>query len=284
MSGIIILLWGIYFLFWEDILWWFNRASQTRNISSYITFYSTYLLSQTGWLYIFFILSLFLFALKRDYIKILIFSVGFLSAFYIISQKWVLLHTRYIFFLFPLIYIWWIYTYLYFASLIKNIYLKTSYLLVIWFILFVSWNISLLPQAYYEMDFTSPQVDFKSAYNTIPQWSNVVSWFPMMCEWYFWNKWTCMYSLAVDYVGRSTDTTLIYEKWKDNYTNIPYLKNISYLDENTDYYIVLDALSYNRIMNQELKNKILESWENYYNNGTWYKNIKVIKYNSILWK
>jgi len=282
--GIIVLLWVTYLLFWENVLWWLNTSSQTRDISSYIDFYSTHLLSQAGWLYIFFIISFFIFAYKQNYIKTLIFSVSFLSVFYVISQKWLLLHTRYVFFLFPLVYIWWTYAYIYIADCIKNIFFKIGYLWIIGLILLASSNISFLPQSHYELDFTAPQVDFKSAYNIIPEWSNIVSWFPMMCKWYFWSKWTCKYSLAVDYVGKNTDTKLIYKKWEDSYTGIPYLKTISLLKNDNDYYIVLDALSYKRMMNQKLKNKILESWEVYYNSGRWYKNIKIIRYNSNLWK
>lgn len=247
------------------------------SIQKYIDFYSGHLLWETGWLYIMFIISLFIFTYKRKLLESLIFSIWFLVSFYIISQKWVLFHTRYVFFLFPLIFIWGTYAFFYLWEWIQNFYIRFIYFLAIGWVLLFSLNLHYTPQVKYALDFTSPQVDFQSAYREIPDNADVISGFPVMCEWYYSQRGNCIYSLAINFVGNTQAEEKILELWKDSYTSLPYLESLDQLKSGTSYYFVLDALSQSRFISQELHTEILEKWEIYYNSGTQYKNIQIIK-------
>lgn len=270
----------VYKLFqWEPVLGVSNVGQKLpdSSLQNYIDFYSGHLLWETWWLYILFIISFFIFAIQRKTIKTIIFTVWFLFAFYIISQKGILFHTRYVFFLFPLIFIWGTYAYFYLWDYIKNVYAKTFYYIFIWALIVFSLNLNFTPQSHYSLDFTAPQVDFKSAYSEIPAGSDIISGFPVMCEWYYETKESCIFSLAINFVGTPESWEKILKQWEELYTWLPYLTSLSELQESQEYYFVLDNLSQERFLSQELHREILEKWEIYYNSGTEYKNIQIIR-------
>lgn len=246
-------------------------------VESYINKYTLYLMYESGILYILFFIWLFYYAIKRNYLVLILFAGWFLLAFYAISQKWQLFHFRYVFFLFPLIYIVWVHMYFILWDAIKNKIWKYTYFSVIWILITLSLHSSIIPKSYLEIDYTSPQVDFKSAYKSLPSGAQIISWFPMLCEWYYSERWDCVYSLAVNYVGTSSSEKKTLERWMDNYTQLAYLDEISLLDTSVEYYFVLDALTLWGMIESNLRNKILENWEIVYNEGQSYKNIKIIK-------
>jgi hypothetical protein len=52
-------------------------------------------------------------------------------------------------------------------------------------------KITYLPQTEYDLGYTSPQVDFRSAYESIPANQEIISGFPVMCERYYRQRGIC---------------------------------------------------------------------------------------------
>ena len=257
---------------------WISKTLPEEFINNYINNYNNHLFLELGILYFLFIVSLFIFAIKRKFVELIFLWFSFFFIFYIISQKWFLFHTRYILILYPLIIVWASYSIFYFYNLVKNNILKYIYLIIVFILILITAKFTFLPEKEYNIDYTSPQPNFKEAYNIIPNKSKIISWFPMMCEWYFWNKWECIYHLPVDYVWSPKSIKNTLDRWKDNYTKLPYLLNLNQLKKWKKYYFVLDDLSLKRTINKKLIKNIFNNWKIIFDNWKKYNNIKVIKY------
>ncbi len=247
-------------------------------IENYIKNYSNHL---NVWLWImptFAIFWMFILIYKRKILETIVLSFSYLFIFYVISQKWFLYHTRYIFILYPIIIILSAYSIFYFYDLIKNKYLKNSFFIIILISILFTAKFTFLPQTYYTIDYTSPQPDFKQAYKKIPKWQEIISGFPMMCEWYYAKKWKCLYHLPVDYVWSKQAQKRTLERWKDNYTWIKYLLNLEQLEKWKKYYFVLDNLSIQRAISQNIIKEIFKSGKIIFDNWKTYNNIKVVEY------
>jgi hypothetical protein len=267
-------------------LWniWISSSSRLPEhfIKSYINNYNFHLFWELWILYFFFIISLFILAIKRKILELIFLWFSFFFIFYIISQKWFLFHTRYVLILYPLIIIWASYSIYYFFNLFKNKYLKYIYFIIIFIFILFTAKFTFLPQKEYSIDHTSPQPNFKEAYNIVPDNSKIISWFPMMCEWYYWKKWKCLYHLPVDYVWSQKSIKATLARWKDNYTKIPYLLDLNQLKNWKKYYFIMDALSLHRIINKDILKNILKNWKIIFDNWKLYNNIKVIQYTKLL--
>ncbi len=262
---------------WVSIPWASTKLPQD-SIESYIQKYSYHLSSQLGILHMFSFIWMFIIAYKRKILESIILSFWYIFIFYIISQKGFLFHTRYVLILYPLIIILSSYSIFYFHSLIKRNIFKHTYTIIIWLLILFTAKFTFFPQKEYAIDYTSPQPSFKQAYNIIPNEAQVISWFPMMCEWYFWQKWECIYHLPVDYVWSPESIQNTLNRWKDNYTSLLYLLSLNQLEKSKKYYFVFDALSLSRTINKDILKEVLQNWEIIFNQWKTYNNIKVIKY------
>jgi hypothetical protein len=130
-----------------------------------------------------------------------------------------------------------------------------------------------MPTGYYYFDYTSPQPDFKSAYESIPDWKNVVSWFPVLCDWYYADRWVCSHAIKVDLIRdwRTDFSKLI----RDEYTKSPYLNTIEWLDSWDYYYVIDDLTDKSRYLNWELFNQLSDYWEVVYETWDSYNHIIV---------
>ncbi len=254
----------------EDIVKW------------YISAYIRHFIEHLGILYYINIFSFFLLWYKKDFKSLIVLAFPFLFIFYIISQKWYLFHTRYVLILYPLILVLSSYFIFYIYDILKEKYkiLSISYIFILFFIILFSAKFSFLPKTNYQIDFTSPQPNFKWAYKILEKNSKVISGFPMLCKWYFQDKWTCVYSLAIDYVWDKNKHKKILDRWKDNYTNIAYLWDLDNLKASEKYYFVIDNLSINWIINKEILKNIIKNWKIIFDSWKNYNNIKIIEYSN----
>jgi len=276
-----------YIYLWESLWVSSDRKLPEHFIESYINNYNNHLFSELWILYFLFIISFFIFAIKRKFLELIFLGFSFLFIFYVISQKWFLFHTRYVLILFPLIIIWASYSIVYFYKSINSFcqqralalwIIKYIYIIIIFILILLSAKFTFLPQKEYLIDYTSPQPNFKQAYNIIPNNSKIISWFPMMCEWYFWKKWECIYHLPVDYVWSPESVKHVLERWKDNYTKLPYLLNLDQLEKQKKYYFVLDDLSIKRTIGKNILKELFDNWKIIFDDWIKYNNIKVIEY------
>jgi len=239
--------------------------------------YYSHLYSQLGVLLPISLLSMLFFVFRKKVLESIIFSFSVVFIFYIIAYEWKMYHTRYMLILFPLFIISSSYFIVYIYNLIKDDILNKIYIWIIALFVFSTTSFTLLPQTKYFIDYTSPQPNFKEAYQIIPKNSEIISGFPMLCEWYN-NDSKCMYSLPIDYVWDVKEIKRILERWKDNYTDIKYLINIDQLEKNKEYYFVLDNLTISRMIDKKLLKQIANNSKTMYNNWKSYNNIIVVKY------
>ncbi|MBS8121809.1 glycosyltransferase family 39 protein [Candidatus Vampirococcus lugosii] len=248
-----------------------NTFDLPQNLKeNYINFYNNLLLEELGILHIFFIFGSFYLAYIRKYFYLIIFLGTFLINFFVISQKGIMLHSRYMYHIFSIItifgsYIFFIFiSYLYDKSIgFKNkIYKILLYIFIIFlnFSLFYSFNINLLPKNVYYIDYTSPKPNFKSAYNfaknNYPN-TKIISGMPQLCVWYnIENKNICQYSMRVNLTGKKSANERLIQETNHNYTAIPYINNISQIGNNL---FILDDLSLRMSINKEIIDYVLNN-------------------------
>lgn len=244
----------------------------------YVNFYFSHLFQELWILVLFFLLWLILMAFKRKILWLIVLWINFLFIFYVVSQKGTLLHMRYALVLYNMIIIWWSYFVFYLYDIIKKDYFKYIYLVIIFFFIIFTWKYNFFPSSHYYIWHTSPQPNFKEAYKNIPNNSKVISWFPMLCEWYYKDRWECTNSLAVDFVWKTSNHEYILNKWKDDYTKLSYLESINELNQWEKYYFVFDDLTLRWALNRELIKQVFQSWKLIYESWEKYNNIKVFEY------
>lgn len=286
------------FVIWFFGQWWWvpNPNDLWELATYYIKFYNTHFLLELWVVYLLFFWLLAYWAFKWDIKNILFWWSVFFVNFYVITSQWIIMHSRYMFHLFPVIILLWWYTASYLICtwidnikylLSKNNWFKSlGYGLALFFLLYLlitSFSFSLFPKKTYYIDFTSPQPNFKGAYNYLNKlWADyeVVSWFPHLCYWYnISNPWVCKYWLRVNLTWHPDNVQTLRESHKWNYTWIPYLEDFDSLDLSKTYF-VLDNLTMKSAINRELIEYILSSCQlKYEDKGDWQK------YNLItLWK
>jgi len=73
--------------------------------------------------------------------------------------------------------------------------ISKKYIMIYYASLFLLYGITVhrqfIPVSQYELDFTSPQSDFQAAYASIPDGQNIISGFPVLCDWYYASRGNC---------------------------------------------------------------------------------------------
>ncbi len=261
---------------WISIPWTFELPDFIKK-QRFPKYYS-HVYSQLGLLLPISLIWMLFFVFKRKVLESIIFTFATVFIFYIIAYKGKMFHTRYVLILYPLFIISGSYLIVYIYNLIKDEFIKYAYAGLIAIIIFSTWAYTFIPKTKYFIDYTSPQPNFKEAYNSIPKWQEIISGFPMLCEWYYKKKWKCLYSLPINYVWDKNLTKKILERWKDNYTNIKYLLDSKQLAKNKTYFFVLDNLTISRMIDRKLLKEILHNSKLIYYSWKEYNRIIVLKY------
>ena len=214
------------------------------------------------------------FFIKKSFREIFLFFIPFILFVYALVIKWYLLHTRYALLIYPLM-ILSACVFMYdIIKLIGNKYAKASILVLILTSMFCTANLQILPSEYYYFDYTSPQPDFKWAYESIPDGQNVISGFPTMCDWYYSDRWTCINAIRVDLVHDGK--TKVTEKTAESYTGIPYINNLGDLPVWNYYFVMDDLTNKSENVNKTLFSQILTQWKKIYESWSYQYNKIII--------
>lgn len=204
---------------------------------------------------------------NKDIKKFIIFWLLVIFNILVLSY-WHMAHTRYMYHIYSIIILfWWYSLFNLFEYLIWKYKSKYYYILFIFSIILFIWfyytyKITLIPQRYYYIDYTSPKPNFKRAYNYLktnfPNWK-IISWFPHLCYWYnLDNISKCKYWININLLGNEKSNKKLLKKERDYYTNIELLNSFSDIDKK-DYYFVLDDLTIKNAINKELINDIINN-------------------------
>lgn len=185
------------------------------------------------------------------------------------------MHSRYALLIFPIIILSAsIFTY----DIIKSVwnkYAKWCILAIILTWVICTANFQFIPSKNYYFDYTSPQPDFKSAYASIPDWQNIISGFPTLCDWYYSDRWDCINAIRVDLI-HDWKTENLLKNTAEKYTKIPYIDNINSLWKWRYYFIIDNLTSRSNNINKTLYWQIRQSWTSVFNNWNNYNNIQVL--------
>lgn len=278
-TRILVIVWLIMVILYGKLWWKLNGSLISETTwelkKYYFDFYNSHLWSELWMIYVFWLLWLVWFVVRKKIKEILFIVVPFVLFMYAIVMIGYLMHSRYALLIFPLMIMsTCIFAYDIF-KLLKNKYLKVVFSIIIVVIIWLTAHFQFIPTKTYYFDYTSPQPDFKSAYAAIPDKSNVISGFPTLCDWYYSDRWKCLYAVRVDLIqdGKTTIAT----KKKEKYTKLAYLNTLDELNPWL-YYFVIDKLSYNSWYNNWiLYDQIFNYWEEFFLSWESYNNIVVIK-------
>ena len=203
------------------------------------------------------------------------FTVPFLLFVYALVIKWYLMHSRYALLMMPLLVLSSVILIYYLYSYSKLKYVNIIISLVILAASLFTTHYQILPQNDYYFDYTSPQPDFKSAYDAIPDWENVVSGFPTLCDWYYSSRGNCSNAIRVDLVHDWK--TKVKEKQVEDYTKIAYIDNLSQLNPWTYYFVIDNLTNKSWSINKTLYKQITERWRVLFDSWESYNNIFVLE-------
>lgn len=293
---IFILIWFLLY-FWVNNLFWYisnwslnfwNSIPKLNDLSnelksSYEGLYLSMLFKELWLFFPIFLLGNAYFIYIKKYSYFIIFFWIFFVNFYFISQKWIMLHSRYLYHLFSIIIIIWAYIYFLLISFIydkyikfRNIFFKTIFLFISISCLFL-FNFSIFPKSTYYIDSTSPKPNFKAAYSFIKNNFNenkIISGFPHICFWYnLENKDICEYSFRVDLTWIPWTKEKLKEETNHNYTNTPYINNISQINNQI---FVIDDLTFRMLVDVDILEYVIKNCDKIFED-LWDWN----KYNSI---
>lgn len=271
----------INYLFILQWSWWIPSPNDIWSLSTlYMKFYQTHLLSELWVIYIAFRTVLIYRIFKWQYKNVLFRWLIFIINVYVISSKWILLHTRYMLHLFPIIImVWWfwiVYLVNYIFSYIekirndetKNLHKYWLYfiVLILFYSLLNSFNFSITPKQNYFIDFTSPQPNFKQAYSFFSKqgltWS-VVSGFPHMCERYtdlnseMHSDINCDMAIRVNLSWHPSRVSILESIQTEKYTWAKYINSFTWLNLENSYF-VLDDLTLKSNISPSIVRTVLE--------------------------
>lgn len=196
---------------------------------------------------------------KKERKFLILFFCPFVLFAYAIVVKWYLLHYRYALLIFPIIVLSATIFVYDMINLINNKYVNSAVIcgLVLW--VWFTAKLQFLPTAYHYFDYTSPQPDFKWAYHAIPDWKNVISGFPTICDWYYSDRWNCINAIRVDLVHDWKERVL--EQTEESYTKLPYISNLDELPAWEYYFVIDDLTNKSRAINKQLTQQIINYWQ-----------------------
>jgi len=246
-------------LSWVNYLWDYNFIN-------YLFFYIKSIYSQLWIIFIAYLWMLIFFLSKKKYIEFIIFWLTFIINIVTISI-WYMWHTRYMFHLYSLItFIWSLWIILFIHFIIKKFTLKKLWVYILIFIILFwiikTYKLSIIPQRFYYIDYTSPKPNFKMAYNYLNENikdAKIISGFPHLCYWYnIKNIEKCEYSIKINLIWNKKVTETLNKQEKEYYSNIKSINNYTELDKNTHYF-VLDDLTIKNAINKDIINDVINN-------------------------
>lgn len=236
------------------------------NFLNYIIFYIKNIYSELWIVFISYIFMIIYFLKKWKYIEFILFWLLVILNIIVISN-WYMAHTRYMFHLYSIItFIWSLWIIIFFNYLVKiyKFEYKKIFILILIFLFIFSiiktYKITLIPQRYYYIDYTSPKPNFKLAYEHINknlEWKKIISWFPHLCYWYNINEnEKCNYWIKINLIWTKKN---INNSENEIYTNTKYLNNLDELKDIENYVFVIDDLTLKNTENKELLNDIINN-------------------------
>ena len=277
----ILLIVAIFFgSIWDMLSWSLFWDKPDSYIKLYFKQYNRHLRDQLWIVYIIWLLwmiwSIVKVIRKKEWKPLFLFFCPFILFAYALVIKWHLLHYRYALLLFPIIILNATVFVFDMAKLIQNKYINIIVVCGMIVCIGFSAKMQYLPTAYYFFDYTSPQPDFKSAYESIPDWQNVISGFPTLCDWYYSDRWNCVNAIRVDLV-HDWKTEKLLKKTAESYTKIPYIDDIDSLWQWTYFFVIDNLTSKSSNINKILYWQIRQYWINVFDNWKNYNNIKVFR-------
>jgi len=276
---LVVILWICAIIY--GTLWWVLNWSLTswlarKTKKNYFNFYNSHLWSNLWIIYIIWLLWMVHFFVRKSFKEVMLFFVPLVLFAYALVIKGYLMHSRYALLIYPLIVLSaciFIYDVI---NLIKNKYAKISILVLILTSAICTTNLQFLPSEYYYFDYTSPQPDFKWAYESIPSWQKVISGFPTMCDWYYSDRWTCTNAIRVDLV-HDWKTENLLNRTGEKYTKTPYIDILDDIPDWTYYFVIDNLTQKSSNINKKLYDQIYQYWIPTFRSWNWYNNIVVIK-------
>lgn len=270
----------VWYILWQfivqKIIWETRIISLFPNINSvqeyhFVTFFQYYIqvfFQQLWVVFLAYILGTLYFLFAKKHKEFLLFWGLFLLNIVVISFGY-FAHSRYMFHLFSLITLLGWYFMVIFLSYIFEKYTYLWKKILVWFLLvfsllsiFFSYKMTFIPQRFYYIDSTSPKPNFKNAYLFLQEnYSEygIISWFPHMCYWYnIENREKCEFALRVNLIGNSIFDEKTIQKQTENYTNVPYIENIS-ASNLGKYVFILDDLTLKNVINKSFVEKIISN-------------------------
>lgn len=223
--------------------------------------------------------------IKRKYIEFILFWIIFLVNIIVLSYGY-MAHTRYMFHMYSIItFVWSLWMILFANYIFQKLNWKKIIIIILLalsiFSIIKTFNLTIIPQRFYYIDFTSPKPNFKMAYDFLRENNKeekVVSWFPHLCYWYNIKEFKkCEYAININLTWNKKINDSLLKREKENYSNIRYIRNLEELESNKNYFFVLDDLSIKNMVNKQLFNDII-------NNCTMiYKDIWNYETSSFIW-
>ena len=241
---------------------------------TYLKLYNSHLWEQLGILLPLWMLWMIWTLFKKNFKECALFLLPFLLFEYVLVFQGKMLHYRYALLIYPLIVLSVVIPFYRIYGTRKYKWLKLTAIIICLIGSLFTTKYQFLPRTYYAFDFTSPQPDFKSAYAKIPDGSNVISGFPVLCDWYYSDRGNCTHAIRVDMVhdGR----WWWFKTWNgERYTKIPYVDDLYGLDS-WIYYVVIDNLTRNsNTINEHLYTQIAQYWKKVFDSWVDYNKIVV---------
>lgn len=263
-----------YWMLWKSLTGSLLWDKPLYFIKPYFVAYCQHIWTELWLLSVLWLLWIVRFLIKKKRREVVLLLCPFVLFVYALTVKWYMIHFRYALLIFPLliasatIFVFDV------IKLIKNKTIKRIIVIILIIGVLATTRFQLLPKTFYALDFTSPQPDFKQAYASIPDWENVISGFPTLCEWYYWDRWNCIRAIRVDLV-HDGDTEDLENSENESYTKIPYMKTLDDLDDGIYYFVIDNLTTKSNEINKKLYNQLKEYWTTRYESWKNYNNILV---------
>ena len=276
---VLALVWALVYVIGSWKLWELISNNTSTKFTwemrmAYLKFYNLHLREQLWLLFPLWILWMLWTAFKKRFKETTLFLLPFLFFEYVLVFQGKMLHYRYALLIYPLMVLSVIILSYRIFSTSKYKWLILSFIIVCIIGSLYTTKYQFIPRTYYAFDFTSPQPDFKSAYAKIPDWRNVISWFPVLCDRYYSDRGTCTHAIRVDMVHDGQVKALL-NYTNESYTKVPYVDDLSELDS-WIYYVVIDNLTKNsNTINEHLYLQIAQYWKKVFDSWVDYNKIVV---------
>ncbi|MDD2870878.1 MAG: hypothetical protein PHS49_02710 [Candidatus Gracilibacteria bacterium] len=236
------------------------------NYLMFFNFYLKSLYSQLGIILISFILGIIYFTYRKKHLNLIIFGGVFLINILLIPYGY-MAHSRYMYHIYSIITLIGGYNiillYNYLSEELNIDYRKiitSLFIIVTIFGIYKTYNITILAQRYYYIDYTSPKPNFKMAYKYLDENFidyKIISGFPQLCYWYNINNIErCSYAININLLGENDLNDILNKNQKENYTNISYINNINDIENLRLYFFVIDDLTLKNAINKDLIQQI----------------------------